>query len=459
MKKKSLPVSRLAHSTFALALGAALCASAAWADPPFDIEQRLAATVSPPAGATADSGPRHLPRHDQLVEQGIWRLEGMDPELPLDDLEPLRQILEGAQVVGLGETIHTSGGYYTMKHRLFRYLVERMGFRAFAIESNWDPADRVARYVDTCQGTPTDAVRGLFGVWQSAETRDLVEWMCSWNQENPDDPVSFFGFDIQQPEYDGPALITFLRGLGWADDDPRIQAIRQCDGVVTFSIPVAEETHQVCLQALDEVESLFAELDTSQALQGSREELEWAQVRLIGLRAWENESYWYDRNILRGYDERDRGMATVFQRIRKLRVGSAKTAVWAHNSHISRNSLEILGVTSMGSHLDREMGHRYANVALASYRPKVNWPGAFGCIQYPTFPASLERDLFALGEPFLLLDLDVNGANMAAHQPYVNPYQYHMIGYYWFQPARQFDALVYLETSPAMIPLRWAPCP
>lgn len=446
------------RSILTVALCAALGASAAGAEPRRDFEGRLAAVAAPPAAASAAEGPRHLPRHDQLVDQGIWRLDGIDPDLPLDDLEPLRQILQGAQVVGLGETIHTSGGYYTMKHRLFRFLVERMGFRAFAIESNWDPADRAARYVATCQGTPTDAARGLYGVWQGAETRDLLEWMCSWNQEHPNDPVSFFGFDTQQPEYDGPALIEYLNGLGWADDDPRIQAIRQCDGVVDFSIPVADATHEVCLQALDQVESLFAELDTSAAVQGSREELEWAQLRLISLRAWENASYWIDRDVYRGYNERDRGMATAFQRIRKLRVGSAKTALWAHNSHISKNSFEAIGVVSMGSLLGQEMGHRYANVALASYQARVNWPGVFGCQQFPTYPGSLERDLFALGEPFLLLDLDVNGTNRP-HPPYIDTSDYHLIGYYWFQPARQFDALVYMETSPAMIPLRWAPCP
>ena len=60
---------------------------------------------------------------------GVWRLTGNDPAAPLDDLEPLKQLIGKATVVGLGETIHTSGGYYRMKHRLFRFLVERAGFR------------------------------------------------------------------------------------------------------------------------------------------------------------------------------------------------------------------------------------------------------------------------------------------------------------------------------------------
>ena len=77
------------------------------------------------------------------VQPGVWRLpHGNDPTLPLDDLEPLRQVIGNASVVGLGETIHTSGGYYRMKHRAFRFLVERMGFRVFAFESPWENAEK-----------------------------------------------------------------------------------------------------------------------------------------------------------------------------------------------------------------------------------------------------------------------------------------------------------------------------
>jgi erythromycin esterase len=108
------------------------------------------------------------------IDHGLWRLTGTDPHLPQDDLEPLRKVIGGAKFVGLGESIHTSGGFYQLKDRTFRFLVERMGFRAFGMETSWFRADRVERYVQTCQGTPRDAIRGIFGVWQSAEVQDMV---------------------------------------------------------------------------------------------------------------------------------------------------------------------------------------------------------------------------------------------------------------------------------------------
>ena len=146
------------------------------------------------------------------VLPGIWSLSGNDPGLAAGDLAPLQRIVGNATVVGLGEAVHTSGGFYRMKHRLLRYLVETMGFRAFAIESPWIAADSVAAYVQTCEGTPEDAMKGLFGVWQSTEVRDMVQWMCEWNRSHrkAKDKVSFFGFDIQQPQDDKPALAAFL---------------------------------------------------------------------------------------------------------------------------------------------------------------------------------------------------------------------------------------------------------
>jgi hypothetical protein len=93
------------------------------------------------------------------VQPGVWRLpHGNDPALPLEDLEPLRQMIGNATIVGLGETIHTSGGFYRMKHRAFRFLVEKMGFRVFAFESPWEKAEEVRRFVAACEGDAGAAV-------------------------------------------------------------------------------------------------------------------------------------------------------------------------------------------------------------------------------------------------------------------------------------------------------------
>jgi hypothetical protein len=91
------------------------------------------------------------------VGPGLWGLHGADPGLgSTEDLAPLRRMIGKATVVGLGEAWHTSGGFYRMKHRIFRDLVETLGFRVFAIESHWASGEKANRYVQTCEGSPEE---------------------------------------------------------------------------------------------------------------------------------------------------------------------------------------------------------------------------------------------------------------------------------------------------------------
>ncbi len=71
------------------------------------------------------------------IEPGIYRVDGIDETLPNDDLAPLAGIIKKAEIVGMGESVHTVGDYYRAKFRIFKYLVEELGFRALGFESPW----------------------------------------------------------------------------------------------------------------------------------------------------------------------------------------------------------------------------------------------------------------------------------------------------------------------------------
>src|SRR5512145_1222218 len=67
----------------------------------------------------------------------------VDPADNLDDLEPLRRLVGDARIVSLGEATHGTREFFQMKHRILRFLVERMGFTAFAIEATWPESNRL----------------------------------------------------------------------------------------------------------------------------------------------------------------------------------------------------------------------------------------------------------------------------------------------------------------------------
>jgi erythromycin esterase-like protein len=395
------------------------------------------------------------------IAPGVYPFLGNDPELPHDDLRPLRQIIGSARFVGLGEPLHTSGGVYRMKHRLLRYLVEELHFRVLAFENPWQMAEPVARYVETCQGTPEAAMSQMFGVWQSTELADTLRWMCAWNQAHPEDPVHFYGFDIQiPPRRSADPLLAFLSGLGMGDDHPWIEGVRACDGVVDTYFPVLpypEDLYRQCRGALSEIGAWFDAEENRIRELTSREALGWARVHLASLDAMEGLLFHLPTRFPQSYDERERGMAYVVQAIHALRHPNLKVAVWAANGHVAPNTRPAFGLDSVGTHLAAAMGSHYKAVGISARDIYANWPARGRCgLQVLADPAdSVERLLLSLGSPHVIVDQNPPGS----HPAFQAPDAWYTLGDIPFtRELGLFDGLLVIESSPAMHALRWADC-
>lgn len=62
-----------------------------------------------------------------------------------------------------------------MKHRMLRFLVEKMGFRVFAIEANWLESLAVNDYVVNGNGDPAVAL-ALFDSYRFAAQRSYASF-------------------------------------------------------------------------------------------------------------------------------------------------------------------------------------------------------------------------------------------------------------------------------------------
>ena len=419
----------------------------------------LLATLVPLLSATAAGAQPY----DQAVDAarppgypvvpGIWKLHGQQPGLPTNDLEPLRRMIGKASVVALGESYHTSGGFYVTKHRVFRFLVEKMGFRVFAIESAWTGADDAARYVQTCEGTPEAALRRHISVWPSTELADMLRWMCEWNSNHPRpaDKVHYFGFDIQQANVDGHALIDFLRRTGISPNHPWIGGIESCEGVTLKHSPgeVPPERHARCVQALEEVGAHFEAEAGAIRERTSAEELEIAKLRVVGLRADEDQVFTIFHDFAAGYSARDVGMAHTFLKLREMRFPKAKTMIWAANSHVSKSTLPN-GATPMGMHLAAALKRDYVTFALGAYVSEVDYSI---CGEVPRVPGSVDERLNGLGPDTLLVDFAFPGTR----RPYLPKGLLH-IGQEEFDLKRHFNGMFWMRHSAKMTPTLWEPC-
>lgn len=387
---------------------------------------------------------------------GVWPLAGNDPNSPsLADLEPLRDLIGNATVAAFGESYHTSGGFYRMKHRLLRFLVEQMGFRAFAIESSWQGALIADIYVHGGGGTAEQAISQHINVWQGTEYAELVKWIRDWNSthSNSADKVTLFGFDIQQASNDGQGLRAYLQQIGIPSSDPRYTGLSQCEQVDSPAYPFGQipaERHNACLQTLASIEKHFTANRTALEGQTSPVDFALAMLRVVGLRAWENSVFIiaHDRPV--GYSARDEGMAYAFNVMRGIRAPNAKTMVWAANSHVARAPL-VTGEVPFGSYLANTFGKNYVSFTLNAFDTEIDFPG-LGCGAVQRAPDSLEDALApvlaAQNAPAILVD-----SGSVTLEPKV-----YATGIDQLRPHLEYTGMIYFQQSPKFHPLLWAPC-
>ena len=75
------------------------------------------------------------------------------------DLAPMRALVGNARIVAYGEPTHGTHEPLAFRNRLFRFLVQDMGFTAIAIESGLTESEGVDRYVTGRPGELQDVVR------------------------------------------------------------------------------------------------------------------------------------------------------------------------------------------------------------------------------------------------------------------------------------------------------------
>ncbi|WP_241269696.1 erythromycin esterase family protein [Streptomyces chrestomyceticus] len=203
-----------------------------------------AASVS--ADAAAPAGPEAAAAAtfrspEAALDRVAHPLRTTEPRGGLADLRPFGRMVGDARVVGLGEATHSSHEFFTVKHRILRYLVEEKGFRAFALEAPWSTGLRLDAYLLRGEGDlkqiMDEEFRGDYRWWNNAEYRDLLQWIRAYNVKHPKDPVRFVGDDggfagaelydkvsayaaAARPEL-APELTELYRGLRPATDAER----------------------------------------------------------------------------------------------------------------------------------------------------------------------------------------------------------------------------------------------
>lgn len=374
--------------------------------------------------------------------------------------EAFDRVVGPAQVVSLGESTHGTHEFFVAKHHQFRYLVERKGFTVFAIEANQLATERINAYVNGAKDTVENAMGGLFGVWYKQEVKDLIEWMRAYNAHAPKQPLSFVGFDMQDPQQPLDSVVAYLRCLDPAAAD-RVQALyadqREAWRVRDYPQP-AEGQGAVWLANAKQAEELLASTLRHRPASDANRRL-WAEqnARVVVQCALQASDPW-NSTI------RDSCMAANSAWTLARYPEGTRMAVWAHDAHIGRTG--FANGTSMGAHMARLFGDRLRVVGITTYDGSYRATRGFTDhrpMDARCFPApvgSLEEAMHrALPAHASALLLDVRALAADTRSTWIHdPRPVRSIGYSAFdfgfeQPtvlAEQFDAVLMIDrTTPS----------
>jgi erythromycin esterase-like protein len=177
----------------------------------------------------------------------------LDPAAPLDDLEPLAGLIGDARVVAIGESAHFVREYHLLRHRLIRFLTERLGFTTVAFESGFSEGLAVREWMREGAGDPPgDGMTYRFA--RCAEMRDLLGYLKErgldyWGLDLPGDLASM-----------GPALdhLDQLPGI----DRQTLSAVRRhvAKFASAYTIPAFSAYREMALIDRDALTLALAEL-------------------------------------------------------------------------------------------------------------------------------------------------------------------------------------------------------
>jgi erythromycin esterase-like protein len=399
------------------------------------------------------------------------------------DYDTLLSAIGGGRFVLLGESTHGTEEYYRERARISERLVREQGFGAVLIEGDWSPTLRVNRYVRGL-GSDRSAGEALSGytdfphwMWPNTAFRDFVERLRERNLTlPPEQRVGVYGMDVYDVFDAQEAVIAYLSGVDRAAAE-RARAGYRCFAPHNRSTHrYGEAARRASRSCQDEAAAVLAEVRRIARPAGaSQAEEHFAALRSAASVAAGEE---YFRAVYAGsmaWNVRDQHMARnveeTAQHVARMRGGEGKVVVWAHNSHNgdARATFAVnRGELNLGQLLRQRHGQDSFLVGFLTYggrvraAPEWDQPSRVYDLR-PALAGSDSDVLRQAGLPAFSLvlrgnrtaeaDLGRERLQRAVGVVYA-PATERQSHYFEARLARQFDAVIFIETTNPVTPIR-----
>ena len=403
------------------------------------------------------------------------------------DFDPLLTLVGDARFVLIGEASHGTHEFYRIRGEITKRLIREKGFTSVAVEADWPDAYRVNRYVQG-RGGDMDAIEALEGfkrfpqwMWRNADVLDFVGWLRAYNACRPEAAqVGFYGLDLYALHTSIDAVLSYLRVVDpeaarraryryscfdHFGDDP------QAYGYATrFGLAPSCETEVV--EQLEDLRRSAAEY----AQRDGRLEPDALFYAEQNARLVRNAERYYRAmfgNRVASWNLRDQHMVETLEALvafHDSRGRHEKVVVWAHNSHLGDARATEMGAggeLNVGQLVRERYGRETVAIGFLTYAGTVtaasDWDEpAERKVVRPGLEGGYESLFHEVGMRNFLLDLTLPSA---AVRDLLEPRLERAIGviyrpeterlshYFHATLPRQFDAVLYYDTTRAVEPL------
>ena len=284
------------------------------------------------------------------------------------EMKPLsaEYIPENISILSIGEAAHGCKEMQELKLSVFKEMVEKQGFTAFALEADYGECAEINRFIQGGEGSAEEMVQKFaFPIYHTKEMAELISWMREWNASAPEEKkVRFYGFDMQDPEgsyaflkeYSLSHKLTseeeFAKNLDCIKGENFSLNEKNAGEVIAFLDSLKEKVEKSPEEAQKETGNIANEQEATDK-QAFKENLDFLMELNTVRQAAETWLSKENSSVLR-----DRNMEENVKKILEMeqKIGSGKLVISAHDGHIQKENPIY---NSMGVLLTKDFGEAY----------------------------------------------------------------------------------------------------
>ena len=263
------------------------------------------------------------------------------------------------KVVGLGEATHGNSDFQDLKLEVLKTLVEKNNLKSFCLEADFGEGMIIDNYIHGNKRVENISSDFSFNIYHTKNMNDLINYMFDYNQRaKEEDKLSFYGFDMQNPEKSMGVILDFCKENNILQDKD-LQEEFSFIKDKNFKISQIKDREDLLLEIKAHVDSLSSNSArlVSRALTNVLDSVKYYELDF--------------NDYAKANNVRDKFMAENVKWISDFErsKGNDLLLISGHNGHLAKSGKFY---EPMGSHLKEIFGEKYFIIGTDFYKGIVN---------------------------------------------------------------------------------------